>query len=50
MKKKLLTIEDLVQFCQVQNFYKFSAAETGYQLSVQVPAIATYEKKESLDD
>lgn len=50
MTKKLLTIEDLVQFCQAQNFHRFSAAETGYQLSVQVPAVATYKKKEVEDD
>lgn len=48
--KKLLTIEDLVQFCQTQNFNKFSSAETGYQLSVQVPAIATYKKEEETKD
>ena len=48
--KKILTIEDLVQFCQAQNFHKFSSAETGYQLSVQVPAMATYQKKEEIED
>lgn len=48
--KKILTIEDLVQFCQTQNFHKFNSAETGYQLSVQVPAIATYKKKEETED
>lgn len=48
--KKILTIEDLVQFCQTQNFHKFSSAETGYQLSVQIPAIATYKKKEETED
>lgn len=48
--KKILTIEDLVQFCQSQNFNKFSSAETGYQLSVQVPAIATYKKEEATKD
>lgn len=48
--KKILTIEDLVQFCQNQNFNKFSSSETGYQLSVQVPAIATYKKEETKKD
>lgn len=48
--KKILTIEDLVQFCQNQNFNKFSSVETGYQLSVQVPAIATYKKEETQKD
>ncbi len=50
MFKKLLTIEDLVKFCESQNFNKFSASETGYQLSVQVPATATFSKKENTDD
>ena len=36
--KKLLTLEDLVKFCKEQNFSKFSSKDTGYQLSVQVPA------------
>ena len=47
--KKILTIEDLVQFCQTQNFNKFSSRNTGYQLSVQVPA--SFEvAKENNDD
>lgn len=47
--KKILTIEDLVQFCQTQNFNKFSSRDTGYQLSVQVPA--SFEvAKENNDD
>ena len=50
MFKKLLTIEDLVKFCESKNFNKFSASETGYQLSVQVPATATFSKKENTDD
>ena len=36
--KKLLTLEDLVKFCKEQNFSKFSSKDSGYQLSVQVPA------------
>ena len=36
--KKLLTIEDLAKFCKEQNFSNFSSKDTGYQLSVQVPA------------
>lgn len=48
--KKILTIEDLVQFCHAQNFHKFSSNETGYQLSVQVPAVATYKKNEEVED
>lgn len=49
MYKKLLTIEDLVKFCETQSFHRFNASETGYQLSVQVPATATYSKKENTD-
>ena len=37
--KKLLTIDDLVQFCQDNKFYNFSAKTSGYQLAVQVPSI-----------
>lgn len=43
--KKLLTLEDLAKFCKEQNFSKFSSKETGYQLSVQVPA--TFEVDDS---
>ena len=43
-KKKLLTIEDLVNFCESQQLTSFSSKENGYQLCVQVPA--TFKKKE----
>lgn len=36
--KKLLTLEDLAKFCKEKNFSKFSSKDSGYQLSVQVPA------------
>ena len=36
--KKLLTLEDLAKFCKEQNFSNFSSKDTGYQLSVQIPA------------
>ena len=36
--KKLLTLEDLVRFCKEQKLNKFSSKDTGYQLSVQIPA------------
>jgi hypothetical protein len=48
VKKKLLTIEDLVQFCQQNNFARFSAKESGYQLAVQVPT--TFEVEDNSDD
>lgn len=46
-KRRLLTIDDLVKFCSEQNFTKFSSKETGYKLSVQVPA--TFEIDENVD-
>lgn len=36
--KKILYLEDLVRFCEEQKMYSFSSKETGYKLSVQVPA------------
>ena len=36
--KKLLTLEDLAKFCKEHSFSNFSSKDTGYQLSVQVPA------------
>lgn len=51
--KRLLTLEDLVQFCASNNFDKFSSAESGYKLSVQVPATATFtfdNKNEEIKD
>lgn len=47
-KRKLLTIEDLIRFCQDQKFYNFNSAQAGYQISVQVPA--TFEIDEDLDN
>ena len=44
MKKKLLTLEDLVKFCKEQKMFSFSAKDSGYQLCVQVPAV--FKKKE----
>ena len=46
--RKLLTIDDLVKFCSEQNFTKFSSKETGYKLSVQVPA--TFEVDNEVDN
>lgn len=48
VKKKLLTLDDLVLFCQQNNFTKFSAKESGYQLAVQVPT--TFEVEDESDD
>ena len=38
MRKKILTLEDLVKFCKDQNLCSFSSQESGYQLCVQIPA------------
>ena len=48
VKKKLLTIDDLVAFCRLNDFTKFSAKESGYQLAVQVPT--TFEVEDKSDD
>lgn len=45
MKKKLLTLEDLVKFCKAQKLFSFSSKNSGYQICVQVPA--SFAKKES---
>lgn len=46
--KRILTVEDLVQFCRDQKFHRFDSKESGYKLSVQVPA--TFESTETDDD
>ena len=48
VKKKALTLDDLVLFCRQNNFGRFSAKESGYQLAVQVPT--TFEVEEDPDD
>lgn len=37
-KKNLLTIEDLVKFCEENKFSSFSSKESGYKIVVQSPA------------
>lgn len=48
VKKKLLTLDDLVKFCEQHQFTKFSAKDSGYQLAVQVPT--TFEVEDDSDD
>lgn len=43
---KLLTLDDLVKFCEQNNFAKFSSKESGYQICVQVPAKFSQEESE----
>lgn len=45
MPKKILTLSDLVAFCESGHLQRFSANESGYQLCVQVPS--TFEKSDS---
>ena len=47
MRKRILTLEDLVKFCSDQQLTTFSSKESGYRLSVQVPA--TFEVEEESD-
>lgn len=47
MHRKILTLDDLVKFCETQNFQRFSAAQSGYQLCVSAPA--KFEKYDSSD-
>ena len=46
-KRTLLTIEDLLKFCQETKMYNFNSNEHGYKLSVQVPA--SFEVDENVD-
>lgn len=46
--KKLLTIDDLVKFCQDNKFYNFNAKTSGYQLAIQVPS--TFEVDDNKDN
>lgn len=43
--KKLLTVEDLIQFCEKNKFTTFDSKDYGYQLSVQIPS--TFEVDEN---
>lgn len=47
MKKKLLTLEDLVKFCKAQRLYSFRAKDSDSSIYVQVPA--SFKKKEVED-
>lgn len=46
--KKILTVDDLVKFCQEQKFARFSSKDTGYQLAIKVPT--TFEVEGSDDN
>ena len=38
MNKRLLTLDDLVKFCEDGNLSNFSSKDKGYALSVSIPA------------
>lgn len=42
-KHKLLTLEQLVKFCEENKFYSFNSKNSGYTLSVQVPGEMYFE-------
>ena len=46
--KKIMNIDDLVKFCEEQNFAEFDAQKSGYQLFVSTPA--EFEKDDNDDD
>lgn len=50
MNKRLLTLDDLVKFCQDGNLSNFSSKNSGYSLSVSVPASfeSDYDPKDGL--
>ena len=48
--KKLLTIEDLVKFCEAKQLANFNSNESGYQLCVQIPASLTFEEDNDLNN
>ena len=43
--KKIMSVEDLVRFCEEQNFAEFDSKNAGYQLCVSMPA--EFEQEES---
>lgn len=47
-KRTLLSVEDLIKFCEEKNLYEFNSKNHGYKLSVQVPAL--FEIEEDVDD
>ena len=47
-KRSLLTIQDLLKFCQENKLYNFSSREQGYKLRVQVPS--SFEVDNNVDD
>lgn len=49
-KTRLLTIDDLAEYCQKYQFYQFSANDAGYNIAIQVPGNMIFENKDEADD
>lgn len=47
-KKMILTVDDLLRFCEEQQFQKFSSKESGYRLAVKIPT--TFEVEDTVDE
>lgn len=43
-KHKILTLEQLVKFCEENHFYNFSSKDSGYSLSVQIPGSLSFDE------
>lgn len=46
--KKILTLEDLVNYCKINNFSHFNSNDMGYQICVHIPA--KFEKSDNEDE
>lgn len=49
MKKRILTMDDLVKFCSDNNLQNFSSSESGYQLFVQIPSVYESDNENTTD-
>ena len=49
-KTRLLTIDDLAEYCQKYQFYQFSANDAGFNIAIQVPGNMIFENKDETDD
>ncbi len=50
MKKKILTLDNLIDFCMKNQFHHFSSNESGYQLCVAVPSTFEVQKFDEGDN
>lgn len=46
--KKILTVDDLIKFCQEQKFMKFDSQDIGYQIAIKIPTV--FELENETDD